>query len=388
MRAADEPNTPPSLQNNADSPRWRSYLQRVYRSEEPLPASTARGLLERAFWFYHSAPFDGRVECFHQQESALNTRQVCAVRPSGLRIVIRHRPQPESLLARFGFFLPATRPGTCRRKCPIVPPAVPAAAATKTTTTVSGVQQVAPRRTQCPIEQLMAADHSWVEVTRIAERSFFPRPKKREGGALGCWFFAAAGSGVFLNVGRSLRVTRREDLAAALNMTNDVLRQAGIDRKFFEVYPYSIDPLGLCGRAAARGYDSLQIWDEDAKGHRLEPARYPDGLTHLTKLWEHEVVSCNPNCLASNGPCTRLPLRTGVDASRPCACNDARPVLNCDRTAPHLPPSVANGTERAASSSAHVVRAGLECARGRGPDHLQLADIFPVTRGAQRPYVD
>lgn len=243
----------------------------------------------------------------------------------------------------------------------------------------------------------MAADHSWVEVTRIAERSFFPRPKKREGGALGCWFFAAAGSGVFFNVGRSLRATRREDLTAALNMTSDVLHQAGVDRRYLELYPYGIDPLGLCERAAARGYDSLQIWDEDAKGHRLETARYPNGLPHLTKLWEHEVVSCNPDCLASapvdaaghdsNGPCTRLPLRTGVDASRPCACNDARPVLNCDRTAPRLQPSVANDTERAASSSAHAVRAGRECVQGRGPDHLQLADIFPARRGTQNPYI-
>ena len=88
MRAARR-GPPPPLFGNVDDARWRSYLQRVYRSEEPLPTSTASRLLERSFWFYHTAPFD-EVECFHKQESALNMRQVCAVGPSGLRVVVRH----------------------------------------------------------------------------------------------------------------------------------------------------------------------------------------------------------------------------------------------------------------------------------------------------------
>ena len=54
-------------------------------------------------------------------------------------------------------------------------------------------------------------DHTWAEMLRIS-----PTWSIGEGGLFGCWFEVSSGSGVGVNVGRSLRAIHRTHLAAAL----------------------------------------------------------------------------------------------------------------------------------------------------------------------------
>ena len=54
-------------------------------------------------------------------------------------------------------------------------------------------------------------DHTWAEMLRIS-----PTWSIGEGGLFGCWFEVSIGSGVGVNVGRSLRAIHRTHLAAAL----------------------------------------------------------------------------------------------------------------------------------------------------------------------------
>ena len=54
-------------------------------------------------------------------------------------------------------------------------------------------------------------DHTWAEMLRIS-----PTWSIGEGGLFGCWFEVSIGSGVGVNVGRSLKAIHRTHLAAAL----------------------------------------------------------------------------------------------------------------------------------------------------------------------------
>ena len=65
-----------------------------------------------------------------------------------------------------------------------------------------------------------AADGTWAEVLRLAPTWSGARTAG-EGGAFGCWFELSSGSGIALNVGRSLRVHNRTELARVfdLNLT-------------------------------------------------------------------------------------------------------------------------------------------------------------------------
>ena len=64
------------------------------------------------------------------------------------------------------------------------------------------------------------ADGTDVEVVRMATKRLTTKLIAGEGGARGCFFFNAPGSGIFLNVGRSLR--SRDRVSAAHTLGVDV----------------------------------------------------------------------------------------------------------------------------------------------------------------------
>jgi hypothetical protein len=217
---------------------------------------------------------------------------------------------------------------------------------------------------------VFAADNTWVEVLRLG-------PDFQEGGLYGCWFLAAKGSGIFLNTGRSLRAENRSVLADLLgyNLT-------ALGRKFLGWNPWRLEHnTRLCEHARQQGYDSLQIWWEGCAKWRSK--------TRASEACFHEIISCQPECLALPTPCqpprqhsascpkvfcpnccrtcsanereiyqrwneTHWPqgpcinsrmLRTGWDASLPCECDDTQRLLNCLGTGAALPEPLLPATE-------------------------------------------
>jgi hypothetical protein len=153
------------------------------------------------------------------------------------------------------------------------------------------------------LHRLAVPAHGWVEVIRVQTDSA-TRQEGINGG--GCWFFKASGSGVWLNVGRTLAYPRRGDDMYASLVRRDLPRHLRGD--------YALPYL-----AALRGVDSVQIVDSW-------------GL-------HHEIVSVAPECMhqakepPKNGGCVagRL-LRTGRDASAECVCDPTVGTLNCALT--------------------------------------------------------
>ena len=188
-------------------------------------------------------------------------------------------------------------------------------------------------------------NHSWVEVTRVAadclglrypdgtpfaegasrgfpddtgegvhrgDYGFAPEATNSSADLFpyGCWLFPARGSGVFVNVGRTLVVSTRRDAHTALGIP--------CSRSNFGCY-HPGDKL-YCTRAMARGYDSIQIM------------RGRGGLRRA------ELLLCT-GCTAEpvRGACLPVETRTGTHAQAPCKCDPSRPIINCGTAvAPHF----------------------------------------------------
>jgi hypothetical protein len=147
------------------------------------------------------------------------------------------------------------------------------------------------------------ADHTWVEVMRVSV--------KGEGGDYGCWFWPLRGSGIFVNVGRSLRSPSKHALAQQLDTPPH-------DRYF-------------PNQTASRGYDSFQAYYGGPQyGGRT--ARF-----HIQTVPAFEIVLTGSGCvdkkrpkLRIDGPCVPALLRTSWNATTLCECdNTASPLLNC-----------------------------------------------------------
>ena len=322
------------------TPDLRRYFERTYRQD--LTNVDDASLHQRAqsvWWWYHGGTLRADPECF--MYSTDWSRTMCA------RAHAKHATLllPSSLLTRnfnsFGRWQPVAMPGACSINAFSAPTFFP--------------------------------DHRWVEVLRLGIDF-------QEGGLYGCWFFASPGSGVFLNLGRSLRATNRSMLAVALQLN---LTAKG--RMFLDWNPWRLEHnTRICEFARARGFDSVQLgWEGCAalgSGPRAAEACF------------HEIISCHPQCLALPTPCTPrrqhqsscartlCPMccrscsskelsayvawnathgslgpcindemfRTGWDASLPCMCDDSKRLLNCLGTRPDIP---------AASPSLHWVPA-------------------------------
>jgi hypothetical protein len=147
------------------------------------------------------------------------------------------------------------------------------------------------------------ANDSWVEVFRV-ESSVTP-----EGNfdryPYGCWFWPMPGSGIFINIGKSLR-------AQGTGHAVDVL---GIPRH----------DLYFANATRAAGFDSLQVLmgQTNLGGHK---SRF-----HVQTGHTFEIIIANGACMTETiyGACAPMELRTGWDASLPCNCSIDSPILNC-----------------------------------------------------------
>ena len=132
----------------------------------------------------------------------------------------------------------------------------------------------------------------------------------------GCWFYLVAPNTTLLgerlprvNVGRSLRALSRSALHRRLRIPCNVAND-----------PHCNKPPGdklYCHRAAAEGYDSVQIAQAHAS-HRPE------------------LIMCSGKCATANrlvGACPPVTLRR-ADGAKSCRCSDRSAVLNCGKAQP------------------------------------------------------
>ena len=167
----------------------------------------------------------------------------------------------------------------------------------------------------------------------------------------GCWFFFSekgsafggdfkvrAGSGVTVNVGRSLRVDTRAEASAALGLPC-------ADPPLCEK-PGTVQDKLYCERAVQRGYDSIQM----ARPHM---ACVKEGcLRGYHSLVPAELVLCTKGCMSQPltdacPPGVELRRATGAGHrhGRPCHCREGSHYLNCGKDE-LLYGRIDNGTQR------------------------------------------
>ena len=313
----------------------RPYFRAVYRdpSVDALPDEQLASRWARLTWVYHT-PVASLALAFAQDYHHAHSSVCEAPAPT------RGSAQQPGLifcptikvrnLHWFGFWRPATLLHGC----------------TKTVDPIVG-GSLDEARSVAPFVE----DNGWIEVTRIATRIMTGTAKYirkfGEGGGHGCWFLGAVGSGVFMHVGRSLRVHNRTELMQRLNLPPP----RGGSLYFNEMH------VEICTAARQQGYVTLQLYD-DVCGHRgFDAKRQKENanlrLRHACFL---EVVSCHPGCTtlpprSHFDACVDAPLATGwtVPVGDPlaipprsrCICNNSLTLLNCMGTAVDIPPASA-----------------------------------------------
>ena len=181
---------------------------------------------------------------------------------------------------------------------------------------------------------LADGDGSWTEVMRFAA-PVLPAVGMTEGmHDVGCWFFPAVGSGIYVNVGRSFVADVETDVYGAQNTFKKAFDAwAGahpaaaapvLERHPFRISRGRFHREVFPAQAAVMGLDSIQI-GEDVPGKRWAPLR--GSAAHA------QMVLTTPACMHGSTPlgaCPRTKLRLGWNASRPCTCiNAGEWVLNC-----------------------------------------------------------
>lgn len=145
-------------------------------------------------------------------------------------------------------------------------------------------------------------DDSVQEVIRIGQKAFYPRPKIREGGMRGGWFFHAPGSNIFMDLGKTFHATSRADF----------VRRHAIPIKLPPSYPFALDYTNhTCATAQAHGYDTVQFL-----GKPLE-------IVNCQKAVTDQAPRLDDTCA--------WPLKLWKDAAKraPCDCNNSHSLLNC-----------------------------------------------------------
>jgi hypothetical protein len=158
----------------------------------------------------------------------------------------------------------------------------------------------------------------WAEVIR------FGRPEyeggMRESG-YGFWFFAAAGSGVFLNVNRTWALHDKD--------TDNSLEQAyNLQRAHSSIAVHAVDYRDTLSSAYLKvGLKKDRAIARHAAALALDTVQI---LTSRMTSYK-ELVAVGPvDALSAHlGPCPPVALRTGWAATRECLCNPAG-LLNCD----------------------------------------------------------
>ena len=199
QRALQPPLTPAASE-------LRPYFRSVYRdpSVDTLPDEQLASRWARLTWVYHTLVASMALafaQDYHHAHSSVceAPAPTSSAHQPGLifcpTIKVRN-------LHWFGFWRPAT---TLLHGC------------TETADPIVG-HSLDEARPEAPFVE----DNGWIEVTRIATRIMTGTAKfiRRfgEGGGHGCWFLGAVGSGVFMHVGRSLRVHNRTELMQRLGL--------------------------------------------------------------------------------------------------------------------------------------------------------------------------
>ena len=286
---------------------YQRYMSQVYR--ERVPAHIAAINILSLRWMWNFAPL--RMGCVHARSRDAST--VCAAHATARRDALDIVAVSPNLglirLEKYGFSLPP-----CTSRGQVLP------------------------QSSLPLQT--SHGEEWVEVIRLDDSAYVRSGEfyrgvgsrtrytalGKEGGPNGCWFVIQRGSGIFVRVRRSLRVSNRSELVKSLNLTLDGLRKSKsrrerdrrkLDHEQQKIIRLLEDHVSLCPRVRAYGYDTL-IFDE---------------IAGRSGYGTQELVSCRDECVQIhlNGSCVPG-LRTGWTASLPCACNRSLPILNCALT--------------------------------------------------------
>ena len=174
-----------------------------------------------------------------------------------------------------------------------------------------------------------AADNDWVEVTRM-------RPHlDQEGVGIGCWLYAARGSGVFVHVGRTRVFRTRHEAITTSGFGNATLEQVG---RTIIGHDHN-----LARGAKALGYDSVQILYGNKNVIYGDAAHATDAASGLWRQGRgvrlgfqpmRELVLATRACMTEPAltQCVPEMTRTGWRATRPCHCAVEQPAVgvNCE----------------------------------------------------------
>lgn len=162
-----------------------------------------------------------------------------------------------------------------------------------------------------PAQRAPFPSGAWVEVMHVT-MGWFGEHKQGSGRWYGCWFWPLSGSGVWVNVGRTLVAGNAYD-------ANRLLRNESSSRDNF-----------FANGTRALGFDSLQILRGQGN-YGGSKSRY-----HMRTEPAFEIVVASGGCDGSSEThqearaCVPLPLRAGWSAERPCSCDEsATPFINC-----------------------------------------------------------
>ena len=292
---------------NMTSRALRTYLSSTYRDEAAFDAMThaqLRQLASQLAWAYLPSvrslmPALRCRERFEDiwrgarlsQQARRSRKTLCGAEAEPLSTALHFEPPTLTSLSfsQYGYFVPFNVPYACAE---------------------------APPR--------FAPDGTWTEVLRLGGDTPSSRPRKGDG----CWFVQARGSGVFAATGRSLRATSRAILPPLLGLNSSSISH----RAYARYGAYAVEAtIPVCAHARALGYDTVQLWDEHCGGKQ--------------PCWV-ELLSCQDACMdadkepdkSKQDTAPGLPLRTGRNASQPCACrmDEGYRLLNCHGTQPSV----------------------------------------------------
>ena len=143
-------------------------------------------------------------------------------------------------------------------------------------------------------------NHTWVEVIRVGQGSKSGAPP-----FYGCWFWPLTGSGLWVNIGRTLTVATPRD--AGPEVRHD---------------------LQFANATVERGFDSMQVMYGQRNLGGIKQ-RY-----HMLTGPTMELILASGRCYSAapleKNACAPVPLRAGLRAEQPCECSEeAAPFINC-----------------------------------------------------------
>eukprot|EP01041_Mallomonas_annulata_P014418 gene14418-30694_t len=184
-------------------------------------------------------------------------------------------------------------------------------------------------------DYIVYKDHEWAEVTRIGSmcltgRWGFPRYEGFSTGLAkagkkvlyGCWFHRYRGSGIFVNVGKTISAHTRLELMSRLHLSgceNSTNINCNRENEF-------------CTGARKQGYDSIQVDSFSIPKNASNISTTAASRTKNFRLFYPELILCTDQCVTVtfNTSCPPgVELRTGVKGSKPCTCDDKYMTMNC-----------------------------------------------------------